>query len=238
MDWPRPQPESSYLWDQVSQLRCYLYDPTSSHISTSLVLLPSRSLLSRFSFSPFLPPLSLSLSCSFPSFLLSFCSLLCFFVSFPPGSPLPFLRIAAVHVIFSRSLFSLLAGRTFCFSLKVTRPPAARRCFLECQIVVRLYPRNRYCGFVSLRAFDRMPDSTVMMRENHKRLLLSRCTISILMDIKPFASRWKDTPTLMQSNIYITLYRSYIAVIFIISYRNGYKYNNIYKPYNRSKIYI
>lgn len=58
MDWPRPQPESSYLWDQVPQLRCYLYDPTSSHISTSLSRsLASRSLSSRFSFSP-----SLSLS--------------------------------------------------------------------------------------------------------------------------------------------------------------------------------
>lgn len=135
MDWPRPQPESSYLWDQVSQLRCYLYDPTSSHTSQPLSFSHSRfplASLSRFSFSPslsfslspFTPPLSQSLSCSFPSFLLSSCSLLCFFVSFPPGSPLPFLRIAAVHVISSRSLFSLLAGRSFCFSLKVTRPPA------------------------------------------------------------------------------------------------------------------
>lgn len=196
MDWPRPQPESSYLWDQVPQLRCYLYDPTSSHISTSLSRsLTSRSLLSRFSFSPSLsfslsplpPPLSLSLSCSFPSFVLSSCSLLCFFVSFPPGSPLPFLRIAAVHVIFSRSLFSLLASRSFCFSLKVTRPPADA--LSNVQIVVRLYPRNRHRGFVPLRAFDRMPDNTAMMRENHKRLLLSRCMISVLMDIKAFQLR-------------------------------------------------
>lgn len=133
MDWPRPQPESSYLWDQVSQLRCYLYDPTSSHISTSLSRSPLHSLLSRFSFFPSLSlsrsrflsspsPLSLSLSCSFPSFLFSSCSLLCFSVSFPPDSPLPFLRVAAARVISSRSLFSLLDGRSLCFSLKSYLP--------------------------------------------------------------------------------------------------------------------
>lgn len=140
MDWPRPQPESSYLWDQVPQLRCYLYDPTSSHISTSLSRsLASRSLSSRFSFSPSLSfsfslslpaaALSLSLSCSFPSFLLSSCSLLCFFVSFPLGSPLPFLHIAAARVISSRSLLSLLlASRSFCFFQSYL---PARRCSLS-----------------------------------------------------------------------------------------------------------
>lgn len=140
MDWPRPQPESSYLWDQVPQLRCYLYDPTSSHISTSLSrsLASSRSLSSRFSFSPSLSfslslpsrrrSLALSLSCSFPSFLLSSCSLLCFFVSFPLGSPLPFLHIAAARVISSRSLLSLLANRSFCFFQSYL---PARRCSLS-----------------------------------------------------------------------------------------------------------
>ncbi|KYN15301.1 hypothetical protein ALC57_12350 [Trachymyrmex cornetzi] len=82
MDWPRPQPESSYLWDQVSQLRCYLYDPTSSHISTSLSRsLVSRSLSSHFSFSPSLslslllllplPPAALSVTLLLFSFVLT-----------------------------------------------------------------------------------------------------------------------------------------------------------------------
>lgn len=67
MDWPRPQPESSYLWDQVSQLRCYLYDPTSSHISTSL----SRSPASLASFSFLVLSVSLSFSFSLPLFPLA-----------------------------------------------------------------------------------------------------------------------------------------------------------------------
>lgn len=154
-------------------------------------------------------------------------------VTFPPH------RCRARYIL---PLFSLLAGRTFCFSLKVTRPPA--RCFLECQIAVRLYPRNRHRGFVPLRAFDRTPDSTAMMRENHKRLLLSRCTISILMDIKPFSfavfrfamERYTDFNAI-EHLLFIILYRSYIVMIFIIGYRNGlllYKYNN--KPYKSNLI--
>lgn len=200
-------------------IRSHSYDVTSTilppRISRPLFLaLPLHSLLSRFSFFPSLSlsrsrflsspsPLSLSLSCSFPSFLLSSCSLLCFSVSFPPGSPLPFLRVAAARVISSRSLFSLLVGRSLCFSLKSYLP--ARRCTLDRQIAVRLYPRNRHRGFMPLRAFDRTPDSTAMMRENHKRLLLFRCMISVLMAIKPFSfARWKDTDFLVQSNIYFT----------------------------------
>lgn len=76
MDWPRPQPESSYLWDQVPQLRCYLYDPTSTHISASLSRSPAfSSLPSRFSFSPSfsfalpLPPIALPVALLLSSFV-------------------------------------------------------------------------------------------------------------------------------------------------------------------------
>lgn len=177
MDWPRPQPESSYLWDQVSQLRCYLYDPTSSHVSTSLaLLLPARFFLVSRS-----PPSSHRSPChSLALFLRSYSLSVLYFASSFHFHPVPRYLSSALLLCTLYSpgpLFSLLAGRTFCFSLKVTRPPAARRCFLVCQIVVRLYSRNRHRGFVSLRAFDRTPDSTAMMRENHKRLLLSRCMI-------------------------------------------------------------
>lgn len=160
MDWPRPQPESSYLWDQVSQLRCYLYDPTSSHISTSLSRYPAfRSLLSRFSFSPFL---SLSLTSplsprhspchSLALFLRSYSLPALYFASPFHFHPVPrYLSSAAVRVISSRSLFSLLIGRSLCFSLKVTRPPA--RCTLERQIVyIREIPPSRICAIACFRS--------------------------------------------------------------------------------------
>lgn len=197
MDWPRPQPESSYLWDQVPQLRCYLYDPTSSHISTSLSRsLAFRSLSSRFSFSP---SLSFSLS-PFPPPLSPCRSLALFLRSYS----LPALCFASSFHFHSvpRYLSSTLLLRALYPPGRSSRYlPAARFAFfkviypladalsLECQIVVRLYPRNRHRGFVALRAFDRTPDSTAMMRENHKRLLLSRCTISVLMDTKTFQLR-------------------------------------------------
>lgn len=197
MDWPRPQPESSYLWDQVPQLRCYLYDPTSSHISTSLSRsLASRSLSSLVSRSP-----HLSLSRSLPSrrrslpvalLLLSFVltlfllsALLLRFIStrfpvtFPP-------HCCCARYILPVALLATCQPLVLLFSKLFTRSPMLS---LECQIVVRLYPRNRHRGFVPLRAFDRAPDSTAMMRENHKRLLLSRCTISVLMDTKTFQLR-------------------------------------------------
>lgn len=68
------------------------------------------------------PPCSLSFSlllpCSFPSFLFSSCSLLSFFISFPPP-----------RVISSRSapLGRHSPATSLCFNLKVTRPPMLSR---------------------------------------------------------------------------------------------------------------
>lgn len=136
MDWPRPQPESSYLWDQVPQLRCYLYDPTSSHISTSL----SRSLSSRFSFSP---SLSFSLS-PFP----------------PPLSPCrslaPFLRSYSLPALCFASSFHFHSVPRYLSStllLRALYPPGRSSRYL---------PAARFAFFKVIYppadALSRMPD--------------------------------------------------------------------------------
>ena len=132
----------------------------SPHISLSLSLSLSRS-------PPFLPLFSLSLSYSFPSFLLSSCSLLCFSVSFPPGSPLPFLCIAAALHPPGRSSRYLPTAR-FVLVLLAHPPPAdtlsnARSSYIYIREIT-------IADLCTLRVFDRTSDSTAMIRENHKRL--------------------------------------------------------------------
>lgn len=168
MDWPRPQPESSYLWDQVPQLRCYLYDPTSSHISTSLSRsLASRSLSSRFSFSPSLSlsrslplpaaALSLSLSCLLFSFVLTLfllSALLLRFIStrfpvtFPPHCCcaryiLPVAPLATCQPLVL--LFSKLFTRSPMLSLSLSRMPDRRTS-------ISAKPPSRICAITCFRS--------------------------------------------------------------------------------------
>lgn len=161
MDWSRPQPESSYLWDQVPQpLRCYLYDPTSSLLfslslppsfSRSLLIPLSRSRIScaRFSFSLSLPSFSLSLGCSLPSFLYSLLVLSAFLLRFMLSTRFPrFFSCTgnavsrALHPRGCSSRYSPATSR--CFSLKVTCSFARSiECPFECQIAsICLHPRN------------------------------------------------------------------------------------------------
>lgn len=178
MDWPRPRLESSYLWDRVPQpLRCYLYDLYLLSISLSLALLPTV-LLSRFLSISFLVFLSFSYSSSLLSF--SFCLSLCYSPAlFPRSYSLPALCFPSSFHFLLRALYppglllSVATRRSSRFALIWKLP--ARRCFLERQIAIRLYPRICHCISLPRYAlFDCTSDTAATMREYCEHLLLSR----------------------------------------------------------------
>lgn len=88
--------------------------------SFSLHLFLRLSFFLSFSYSSSLLSLSFSLllPCSFPSFLFSSCSLLSFFISFPPP------RVTSSR---SAPLGRHSSATSLCFNLKVTRPPMLSR---------------------------------------------------------------------------------------------------------------